>query len=179
MVSLDLDRASPVWRGNHPHHPDYSLPRSVLLARKGDSFTNEKARFSAAEMFGPDFDALQIISEYHRLRGCYHIQEPFPELELGLLQKWYTFTRPYRGLRLDRFVNELSQYYLGRKPFFDEVLLPDQYEQIYQAFQSLVVPGLMQGRIDALAAGKVRSYTLEKILVGYEEFMVFTQDRTY
>ncbi|MBS3169554.1 hypothetical protein J4210_03640 [Candidatus Woesearchaeota archaeon] len=177
MVSLALDRALSFRGGNHPHHPDYSLPRSVLLARESDSFTNEVARFSAAEMLGQDFDALQIISEYHRLRGCYEIKEPFPELERDLLKQWYAFTRPYQGLRLDRFVNELSQYYLGKRPSLDEVLPADQYEQIYQAFQSLVVPGLMRGRIDALAAGKVRAYTLEKILAGYEEFKVFTQER--
>lgn len=158
---------------------DYSLIKQVLLAQEPEhkSFTAERERFPAAQALGSDFDALQVIAEYGRLRGCYQIQEPFPELEDHLFAKWENARRQFQGARPDYFIHQLAYHYLGKYPGWREGLHPKDYEQILQAFQLLVIPGLMIGRIDAFAAGKVRSNTLEKILYGYEEFRVFTQVR--
>ncbi len=158
---------------------DYSLIRQVLLAQEPEqkSFTSEKERFTAAQALGPDFDALQVIAKYGQLRGCYQIQEPFPDLEDHLFAKWNHACRKYNGSRPDHFIHQLAYHYLGEYPGWREELPSKDYELIFQAFQLLVIPGLMIGRIDAFAAGKVRSNTLEKILVGYEEFRVFTQIR--
>ena len=156
---------------------DYSLIRQVLLAREGNSFTAEQERFAAAQALGGDIDALQVIAEYAQLRGCYFIKEPFPKLESSLHQKWERSSQQFWGMRSDRFMDHLSQYYLGECPSFNEVLPAESYEKIYRAFQLLIVPGLMVGRIDAFATGRVRSNTLQKILEGYEEFRVFVQKR--
>lgn len=158
---------------------DYSLIKQVLLAQEPErkSFTAEGERFPAAQALGPDFDALQVIAEYGRLRGCYQIQEPFPEIEDHLFAKWKNARRQFQGARPDYFIHQLAFHYLGKYPSWREDLPPKDYEKILQAFQLLVIPGLMVGRIDAFAAGKVRSNTLEKILYGYEEFRVFTQIR--
>ncbi len=158
---------------------DYSLIKQVLLAQEPElkSFTAERERFPAAQALGSDFDALQVIAEYGRLRGCYQIQEPFPDLEDHLFSKWENARRKYSGFRPDRFIQQLANYYLEKYPGWREELPSKDYEKILQAFQLLVIPGLMVGRIDAFAAGKVRSNTLEKILYGYEEFRVFTQVR--
>ncbi len=156
---------------------DYSLPREVILAQEPErkSFTAERERFTAAHSLGSDFDALQVIAEYGRLRGCYQIHEPFPDLEDHLLGKWEKAHRQFQGFRPERFLQELGFHYLGKYPDLKEELPPQCYEQILQAFQLLVIPGLMVGRIDAFAAGKIRSNTLEKIVYGYDEFRVFTQ----
>ncbi len=156
---------------------DYSLIRQVLLAQEPGlkSFTAEKERFTAAQSLGADFDALQVIAKYGQLRGCYQIQEPFPDLETYLLGKWDNACRQFQGFRPERFVSILANHYLGKYPDLKEEIPHNSYEQILQAFQLLVIPGLMVGRIDAFAAGKVRSNTLEKILYGYDEFKVFTQ----
>lgn len=158
---------------------DYSLIKQVLLAQEPESqsFTAERERFPAAQALGSDFDALQVISEYSRLRGCYQIQEPFPDLEDHLFEKWDQACRKFNGFRPDRFIHQLAYHYLEKYPGWREELPPKDYEKILQAFQLLVIPGLMVGRIDAFAAGKVRSNTLEKILYGYDEFRVFTQVR--
>ncbi|MBI2102603.1 hypothetical protein HYT55_02090 [Candidatus Woesearchaeota archaeon] len=157
---------------------DYFLVQKVLLAQEGKSFSAEREpRFAAARALGDDFDALQVIAEYGKLRGCYSIREPFPDLDSFLHNKWERSSRPFWGMRPDRFINQLAHYYLGKYPSLDEVLAPELYERIYQAFQRLVVPGLMIGRVDVFAAGKVKANTLLKILEGYEEFRVFTQQR--
>lgn len=157
---------------------DYSLTRQVLLARTETSFLPDRdPRFAAARTVGNDFDGLQVISEYGQLRGCYSIQEPFPDLEDYLLGKWDIARRKYNGMRTDRFLTLLAVHYLGESPGWLEEIPGRDYEQILRAFQRLVVPGLMVGRVDAFAAGRVKANTLLKIVEGYEEFRVFTQIR--
>ena len=95
---------------------DYSLIKQVLLAQEPErkSFTAEKERYPAAQALGPDFDALQVIAEYGRLRGCYQIQEPFPHLEDHLFAKWDQACRKFNGFRPDRFLQQLAYHYLKK-----------------------------------------------------------------
>ncbi len=158
---------------------NYIHPRAVLLARDGHCFKgSEEERLAAAtELNTGDIDALVVIADYWKMGQTQHVQEPHETVATALRQIWDTSILRYRGLRPERFLDHVAVHYLERLPSADEVLSPPAYEQIFHAFQSLMIPSLHIGRVDALVAGRVRSNTLQKIIEGYEEFRYFSQER--
>ena len=158
---------------------DYISSRAVLLARDGRCFKgSEEERLAAAtQLNAGDIDALVIIADYWKVGQNQHLQEPYDPVAMALRQIWDASILRYRGLRPEPFLEHFSVHYLERIPSADEVLPSAEYEQIFHAFQSLMLPGLHIGRVDALVAGRVRSNTLQKMIEGYEEFRIFSQER--